>query len=382
MMQNILIVDDKNENLIALETILEQPDVSLLKAADGNEALRLLLKHDVALALLDVKMPGMDGFEMAEIMRRSKKTQLIPIIFVTANGDKRHVFRGYEVGAVDYLSKPIDREVLLSKVRIFLELDRQRRELESKLEEIRHLKEQNEQLLHALGDGVIAVDAGGNISFANPAMKHLFGIDPVALAGRNITEVLFNNEHGMKTPWLSSEMFIATSSGDRFQRESGFCVRGNTPDDVQEIYLSAAPVQGGEGSYGGAVITLRLPVERNKSDLMEDLAKKGRRQARKKVSTVLRLFDRTTGTNLGRLANISLDGFKLISRDHISAGARYPISMVLPETIAASNTLSFDCQAVWCRPAEDKPHENYIGFRIIKISDNDLRVLVQLIERY
>jgi PAS domain S-box-containing protein len=325
-------------------------------------------------------MPGMDGFEMAEIMRRSKKTQLIPIIFVTANGDKRHVFRGYEVGAVDYLSKPIDREVLMSKVRIFLELDRQRRELESQLEQIRHLKGQNEQLLHALGDGVIAVDAGGNISFVNPAMKHLFGIDPATLAGRNITDVLCDNGQGIRTPWLSSDMFLATSKGDRFQRDTGYFVRST--DHVQAVFLSAAPIQSGEGEYGGVVITLRLPSERDKADLMEELAKKGRRQARKKISTVLRLFERSTGTNLGRLANISLDGFKLISRDHIAPGSRYSISTVLPETIAASNTLSFDCQAVWCRPAEDKPHENYVGFRIIKIADNDLRVLVQLIERY
>ena len=93
-MQSILIVDDRNENLTALETLLERPDLQLLKSDNGNDALKLLLRHDVALVLLDVQMPGMNGFEMAELMRRNKKTQSIPIIFVTANGDKRQVFRG------------------------------------------------------------------------------------------------------------------------------------------------------------------------------------------------------------------------------------------------------------------------------------------------
>lgn len=380
MMQSILIVDDRNENLVALESLLEQPQVSLLKAANGNEALRLLLKNDVALVLLDVQMPGMDGFEMAELMRRNKKTQTVPIIFVTANGDKRHLFRGYEVGAVDYLSKPIDREVLIGKVTVFLELDRQRRELENQLDEIRRLKLQNEQLLHALGDGIIAVDAGGNIGFVNPAMKHLFGMDPTAATGKNISDVLYQNAEGIKTPWLNSDLFVASSRGDRLQRDAGFYVR--TQHDLMPAYLSAAPIKGADDAYAGVVITLRSPLENDKGDLLEEMAKKGRRQARKKISAVLRMFDRTTGMNLGRLSNISLDGFKLVSRDTIPVGSRYQISMVLPETIAGSNTLSFDCQAVWCTPATDSSNEFNAGFRIIRIGDNDLRVLVQLIERY
>jgi CheY-like chemotaxis protein len=135
-MQSILVVDDKKENLVALESLLDRPDLELLKADNGNDALRLLLKHDVALALLDVQMPIMSGFEMAELMRKNKKTQSIPIIFITANGDKRDAFRGYELGAVDFLAKPIQRDVLLSKVNVFLELDRQKRDLALQLAEI------------------------------------------------------------------------------------------------------------------------------------------------------------------------------------------------------------------------------------------------------
>jgi PAS domain S-box-containing protein len=377
-MQSILIVDDKNENLVALESLLEQPDLQLLKADNGNDALKLLLRNDVALVLLDVQMPGMNGFEMAELMRRNKKTQAIPIIFVTANGDKRQLFRGYEVGAVDYLAKPIDREVLTSKVKVFLELDRQKRELEDQLLQIQQLRVQNEQLLHALGDGVMAVDAGGDISFVNPAMQLLFGLDPAKVIGMHLVDVLFQNAEGHKTPWGSSEVYLATSKNERFQREIGFHVK--TPSGMVAASVSASPIPS-QNAYVGAVITLRA-LEEEKTDINEEIARKNRKQTRKRVGTVLRLFDRNTGMNLGRLANISLEGFKLASRDEVMVGSRYPISMVLPETLGGSNTLSFDAQAVWCRPAEDNPGEYRVGFRIVRLAENDLRILVQLIDKY
>ncbi len=136
--QNILMVDDRPENLVALEAVLEGPDRVLHKAYSGNEALMLLLKHRFALVLLDVQMPRMDGFEVAELMRANKKIQKVPIIFVTAiSKEKKYVFKGYECGAVDYLFKPIEPVVLRSKVNFFMELDRSKRELELKLEAAR-----------------------------------------------------------------------------------------------------------------------------------------------------------------------------------------------------------------------------------------------------
>lgn len=377
-MQSILIVDDRSENLTALETLLERPDVQLLKAENGNDALKLLLRHDVALVLLDVNMPGMNGFEMAELMRRNKKTQSIPIIFVTAHGDKRQVFRGYEVGAVDFLAKPIDREVLISKVNIFLELDCQRRELERQLLQIQALKQQNEQLLAALGDGVVAVDAQGMVTFVNPAMKALFGVDAPHATGKPLLEVLAQGGDNSLLAWSTSEICQATSRGERLQRDSGYFVRGG--DRQLPALLSAAPIPTGNG-YSGAVITLR-PVESGKDDFGEEIARKNRKQTRKRIGTVLRLFERSTGRTLGRLANISLEGFKLASRDEFHVGSRHLISMVLPETLAGSNTLSFDGQCVWCRAADDTPGEWRAGFRIIRISENDLRILVQLLEKY
>ncbi|MDB4959078.1 MAG: response receiver sensor histidine kinase [Myxococcales bacterium] len=127
---NILLVDDKQENLLALEELLRQPDRQLFRAQSGNDALRLLLKHELAMVLLDVEMPGMDGYEVAQLMRSAERTRLIPIIFVTA-GDRseERTFRGYEAGAVDFLYKPINAHTLKSKVAVFSELYRKTQEL-------------------------------------------------------------------------------------------------------------------------------------------------------------------------------------------------------------------------------------------------------------
>ncbi len=126
----ILIVDDLEQNLLATETLLARPDVQVLRASSGPQALERSLEHDLALILLDVQMPGMDGFETATLLRGRRQTRLIPIIFITANQDPHRPFKGYETGAVDYLFKPVDPDVLKQKVQVFVDLYRQRQTLE------------------------------------------------------------------------------------------------------------------------------------------------------------------------------------------------------------------------------------------------------------
>ena len=137
-----LLVDDLEENLLALAALLQQCDVEVLTARSGREALELLLVHEVALAFLDVHMPEMDGFELAELMRGSERTRQIPIIFVTAGArDQRRLFKGYESGAVDFLFKPIEPHILRNKAELFFQLQRQKellaRELQEKTETLR-----------------------------------------------------------------------------------------------------------------------------------------------------------------------------------------------------------------------------------------------------
>jgi signal transduction histidine kinase len=145
---HFLIVDDRPENLTALDALLRRPGLTILKASSGKEALELLLIHDVALALVDVQMPGMDGFELAELMRGAERTRRVPIIFVTAGGaDRQRRFRGYEAGAVDFLNKPIEADILRSKADVFFELYRQRQEVAQQRDELKAAAEQIQLLL-------------------------------------------------------------------------------------------------------------------------------------------------------------------------------------------------------------------------------------------
>ncbi len=133
-----LIVDELQENRLALQSLLHDEHVEVIHARSVLEALDTLLQHDFALALIDVQMPGMDGFELAEIMRSTDRTRGIPLIFVTAAGNEaQRIFQGYEKGAVDFLQQPLSGQIVISKVKVFLELHTQRMLLEQKLQKIK-----------------------------------------------------------------------------------------------------------------------------------------------------------------------------------------------------------------------------------------------------
>lgn len=147
----ILVVDDVPENLVAIGALLKDEDVDLVEARSGPEALEMLLEQEVALALVDVQMPEMDGFELAELMRGTTRTRHVPILFVTAGArsDER-IFRGYEAGAVDYLLKPIEPLVLQNKVRTFLQLYRQRQQLGDRLNQLQQISAERQRLVEEL----------------------------------------------------------------------------------------------------------------------------------------------------------------------------------------------------------------------------------------
>jgi two-component system sensor histidine kinase/response regulator len=147
-----LVVDDIEENLSALTALLRAPNVEIHTARSGSEALDLLLRHDMALALLDVQMPEMDGFQLAELMRGSERTRHVPIIFVTAGmRDQVRTFRGYESGAVDFLYKPIDTHILRGKADIIFQLHRQKQQLARELHERTETLRLNEMFIAVLG---------------------------------------------------------------------------------------------------------------------------------------------------------------------------------------------------------------------------------------
>jgi two-component system, sensor histidine kinase and response regulator len=148
----VLLVDDLPENLEVLQALLAKPGIELATAESAEQALEILLAQEFAVAVLDVQMPGMDGFELAELMRGTQRTRHVPIIFVTAGThDARRIFRGYEAGAVDFLHKPLDPPVLRSKVDVFVELYRQRQLLASQLEALTAALRLNETFTAVLG---------------------------------------------------------------------------------------------------------------------------------------------------------------------------------------------------------------------------------------
>ncbi|MEN5037312.1 hybrid sensor histidine kinase/response regulator [Pseudomonas sp. TWI929] len=147
----LLIVDDLPENLLALQALIQGEDREVHQAQSAEAALSLLLEHEFALAILDVQMPGMNGFELAELMRGTEKTRNIPIVFVTAAGrEMNYAFQGYESGAVDFLHKPLDTLAVKSKVSVFVDLYRQRKVLDFQLQALERSRQEQAQLLDQL----------------------------------------------------------------------------------------------------------------------------------------------------------------------------------------------------------------------------------------
>ena len=377
--QNILVVDDHRENLIALEAILEAPNRNLVMASSGNEALALALKHDFSLILLDVQMPEMDGFEVAELLRKSKRTSTIPIIFVTAiSKEQKYVFRGYECGAVDYMFKPIDQQILEAKVNIFLDMDLQRRKLQQAVVQMKRLKDENERLLQALGEGVIGTDAEGRITFCNDAAATLLDTKRAQLVGRPVDSILFFDDKGnQRWPWAQSPLLEACRAGEPWRNQQVLYARcGNRSLAVE---LTANAINASGDKFTGAVVLLRDVTGREYLEA-EHQARESRRHPRKKVFRETVLFDQSTGGNVGRLLNISVDGFKLLVRQPPEEGKRFALGMVLPEQTNGMNTLTFNAKLVWSE-TQDKKDEYHAGFQFVDMSENVRQTVEALLEK-
>ena len=147
----LLIVDDLPQNLRALDALIRGEDRQVFQASSGEAALALMLEHEFALAILDVQMPDMDGFELAELMRSTSRTRKIPIVFVSAAGrELNYAFKGYETGAVDFLYKPLDPEAVRSKVNVFVTIDQQRRQMQHQMAALERSRQEQETLLREL----------------------------------------------------------------------------------------------------------------------------------------------------------------------------------------------------------------------------------------
>jgi PAS domain S-box-containing protein len=182
----ILLVDDNADNLVSIGAALDALNEDLVSARSGTEALRHLLDNDFAAILLDVKMPDMDGFETAELIRSRKRSQHTPILFLTAYRNEEQLFRGYDLGAVDFLFKPIVPEILRSKVAVFVELSRSAQRQRRQAEILAKAELKFRSLLEAAPDAMLITTAEGEIVLANSRSDDLFGYSRQELLGQNI----------------------------------------------------------------------------------------------------------------------------------------------------------------------------------------------------
>ncbi len=220
--QKILIVDDLPANLVALRELLKPIDAEVIEAGSGNDALALTVEHDFAALLVDVDMPVMDGFEFAELTRGVEKTRTTPIIFITAAfKDREHRIKGYRTGAVDYIEKPIDEEILLSKVQVFLDLDhgkkeieRLNRELSRSLDELKESEERFRDLYDNAPDLYVSVDAKtAAIVQCNNTMAAMLGRAKDDIIGSPIFDVY--HADCMDLVHEAFETFVATGEVHR-----------------------------------------------------------------------------------------------------------------------------------------------------------------------
>ena len=234
----LLIVDDYPENLISMRALLQRQDWQVFTAASGYEALSLLLEHDVDLVLLDVQMPGMDGFEVARLMRGSQRTRLTPIIFLTANEQSQDaVIKGYASGAVDYLFKPFDPQILKPKVQALLEHQRNRRALQQLTHDLEVARAFNASVLDNAAEGILVVGEDGLIRFANPAMSRLLNATVHELQGKEFLDFLQKPHIPI---WADSELFAGYKRGETLRLHDALL--RTAPGQQVPVALSCAPL--------------------------------------------------------------------------------------------------------------------------------------------
>ena len=311
--QTLLVVDDRIENLEAMQALLEDGEWQLRCAKSGEEALRYLLEDDVGPVLLDVQMPGMDGFEVARLMRGNPRTRLTPIIFVSAIAQTHEaVLRGYSTGAVDFVLKPFDPSVLRHKIQSLLEHESNRMELQHLSLQLDRARAFNASVLANAAEGILVVGEDGRIQFANPAMAQMLGGEVGDLEGVDLLSFLKNP--ACEGGWQQSEFYL------HFKREATYRVHEAMMRTLDggclPVALSCSPLPRLQRAM--VVIALDMSVVRNLHAQLESQAVTdsltgllNRRGFHQALESSLARIERS-GQRLAVLY-LDLDGFKRIN---------------------------------------------------------------------
>jgi diguanylate cyclase (GGDEF)-like protein/PAS domain S-box-containing protein len=311
----VLVVDDTPVNVRLVVAVLAKLPVDVLTASSGAEALSLAREHEFVAVLLDVRMPGMDGYETADRIRSLTSGNPVPIIFLTASErEERHVSQGYETGAIDYLVKPIDNALLLSKVRALLTLFMHRRQLAETSRTLRRANQRLNRLLQAVGDGIVGIDGDGRINMVNPAAARLMECSPSALLGRDVSALFPLQATG------DSDAFVrARAAGIHREEEASF--RATSGREFPAEY-SLSLIEGDATEPETFVLVFDDVSERKR------MADRLRTQAELDYMTGLAnrlLFERTLEADIAEaqgsglhlaLLYVDLDGFKAVNDRH------------------------------------------------------------------
>jgi PAS domain S-box-containing protein len=277
---NVLVVDDNPDSLVALEALLVGMDRNIVKAHSGEEALKYLLREDVGVILLDIKMSGIDGYETAAIIRERDKTRDVPIIFLTAyRKDDDDVAKGYQHGAADYIFKPIVPDILKSKVDVFVELAKRTAELKKKNEELERAEKELTRtkaaasLVKHAPDPLFVADLDGKILLANDAASELLGLKPDGLAEQSLTRFLSADE---TQTFISCLQDAATRGISR----NGMIHPRSVKGEIVPTALNASALRDDHGNVVGVIGVLRdmrsyeavlRDLERSKADLQDKI---------------------------------------------------------------------------------------------------------------
>ncbi|MGJ5630479.1 hybrid sensor histidine kinase/response regulator [Nostoc sp. CALU 1950] len=264
---NILLVDDKLENLLALEAILEKLGENLVRATSGEEALRCLLHQDFAVILLDVQMPGMDGFETATLIRNRGRSRHTPIIFLTAfSTSDQMLFKGYALGAVDYLLKPLDPNILTSKVIVFVELfkkteavKQQAAQLVAVNTELRQSEERFRSLSTCSPVGIFEIDTEGGCKYTNPRYQAICGLK----AAESLEKRWLESVHPEDKERAVASWSAYIREGRDYSEEFRFQTAHGSDRWVQ---VRSSPMLSGQGELVGYVGTLEDITERKQAE--------------------------------------------------------------------------------------------------------------------
>jgi Signal transduction histidine kinase len=318
IIKKILIVDDKQENLIALEKLLSECDVEIVKAGSGTEALALILEHEFALALIDVQMPDMDGYETVKLMRQVEQTRYLPVIFLSAIYSENHyLIQGIEAGAVDFITKPIQPRILLGKIKIFLDLYVQKKKLEL---EIEHRKKTEVTLLETEQELLVAKAKAEE----SDMLKSAF---------------LANMSHEIRTPLNAIVGFanlLAEESLSRDKKEQYLNYIFNNSETLTGIIsdiLDIAKIEAGQ------MVIKPTPVDINHmlGELLDTFREEVRRKSKGDIQLVLKLPENPFGLKIMAdsvrlkqvFMNLLQNALKFTLNGFIEFGYRVPNDMFL-----------------------------------------------------